>query len=275
MTRLLRRLTDRIVMRGLRREADRARALVGLDRLRTAALENIARPPDLYLMGTVPSFEFPRADLLPGTHFVGGLLGPPPDDPFDPPGWWEELRGGDRPVVLITQGTTANDVGRLLVPAVRALADPGRPRRGHHRKHPRRRPAAAVAGKRPAGTVRPLPPSAAARGGDGDQTGATTASTRPWRRGCPWSSRRARRRTPTSPRGSPWTGAGAVLGRRAVSEARLRAAVTAVLHDGRYRRRARALAREHRGRDAPRRAAELIESLAGAPGQIPIGGVTR
>ncbi|MFK8850831.1 glycosyltransferase [Streptomyces sp. Ac-502] len=116
---LLRFVADQVVMRGMRREADRTRARVGLPRLRTGAMANIARPPALYLMGTVRSFEFPRSDLLPGTHFVGGLLGLPPEH-FDPPGWWDELQAG-RPVVLLTQGTTANDVDRLLAPAVRAL----------------------------------------------------------------------------------------------------------------------------------------------------------
>ncbi|AXU17003.1 glycosyltransferase [Streptomyces clavuligerus] len=271
---LLRRLTDRIVMRGLRREADRARALVGLDRLRTAALENIARPPDLYLMGTVPSFEFPRADLLPGTHFVGGLLGPPPDDPFDPPGWWEELRGGDRPVVLITQGTTANDVGRLLVPAVRALADLDAlvvVTTGSTLDVDRLRPLPGNVRLERFVPYHHLLPHVAVMVTNGGYNGVNAALAQ----GVPLVVAPGSEENPDVAARVAWTGAGAVLGRRAVSEARLRAAVTAVLHDGRYRRRARALAREHRGRDAPRRAAELIESLAGAPGQIPIGGVTR
>ncbi|GLF94857.1 glycosyltransferase [Streptomyces yaizuensis] len=269
---LLRFLGDQVAMRDLRGAADRTRALVGLERLRTGALENIARPPDLYLMGTVPSFEYPRRDLLPGTHFVGGLFGLPPEH-FDPPGWWEELRGG-RPVVLITQGTTANDVGRLLVPAVRALAGedvltvvttgstldtdkllplPGNVRLErfvpyHH-----------------------LLPHVDVMVTNGGYNGVNAALAQ----GVPLVVAPGSEENPDIAARVAWAGAGVVLGRRAVTESRVRAAVTTVLTDERYRRRARALAREHRSRDAPRRAAELIESLAASHGRIPTGGVTQ
>lgn len=265
-------LGDRVVMRDLRREADRTRDQVGLERLRTQAMENIARPPDLYLMGTVRSFEFPRSDLLPGTHFVGGLLGLPPAD-FDPPGWWDELNG-DRPVVLITQGTTADDVDRLLVPAVRALA-------GQDALVVVTTGSAVGADRLP-----PLPenvrlerfvpyhhllPHVDAMVTNGGYNGVNAALAH----GVPLVVAPGSEEKPDVAARVGWAGAGVVLKRRAVSETGLRDAVATVLNDDRYRRRARALSREHRSGDAPRRAAALIESLAGSHGQIPTGGSTQ
>ncbi|WP_149184818.1 glycosyltransferase [Streptomyces sp. TRM49041] len=263
---------DQVVMRDLRREADRTRARVGLPRLRTGAMENIARPPALYLMGTVSSFEFPRSDLLPGTHFVGGLLGLPPEN-FDPPGWWEELHGS-RPVVLITQGTTANDVDWLLAPAVRALAGQDV------------LVVVTTGTDLDADRLRPLPdnvrlerfvpyhhllPHVDVMVTNGGYNGVNAALAQ----GVPLVVAPGSEEKPDVAARIKWAGAGVVLGRRAVSEAGLRDAVSTVLNDERYRRRARALSREYKSCDAPRRAAELIESMADSQGQIPTGGVTR
>jgi MGT family glycosyltransferase len=72
-------------------------------------------------MGTVPAFEYERADLRPGTHFVGPFTGPPDGD-FRPPTWWSELDSG-RPVVHVTEGTVSFRDRRLIRPAIRAMAD--------------------------------------------------------------------------------------------------------------------------------------------------------
>ncbi|WP_349307716.1 glycosyltransferase [Streptomyces sp. HNM0645] len=269
---LLRLVSDQVAMRDLRREADRVRASVNLPRLNTSAMENIARPPALYLLGTVPSFEFPRSDLLRGTHFVGPLLGLPPED-FDPPTWWDDLHGG-RPVVLITQGTTANDVEGLLVPAVRALAEQD------------------VLFVVTTGTdldvdrLRPIPdnvrlerfipyhhllPHVDVMVTNGGYNGVNAALAQ----GVPLVVVPGSEEKPDVAARVEWAGAGVVL-ERPVSRAVLRDAVATVLNDGGHRRRARALAREHQSCDAPRRAADLIESMADSQGQIPTGGgITR
>lgn len=263
---------DRVVMRDLRAEADRVRAQVDLPRLRTGAMENIARPPDLYLMGTVRSLEFPRSDLLPGTHFVGGLLGLPPEH-FEPPGWWKEL-DGDRRVVLITQGTTANDVERLLAPAVRAMAGQDV------------LVVVTTGSSLDVDRLRPLPdnvrlerfvpyhhllPHVDVMVTNGGYNGVNAALAQ----GVPLVVAPGSEEKPDVAARIEWAGAGVVVGRRAVSENGLRDAVATVLHDERYRLRARALSQEFQSGDAPRRAAELIESLADSQGQIPTGRVTR
>nr|AHE14663.1 RebG-like putative n-glycosyl transferase [uncultured bacterium] len=117
--RALRWVADTVVLRRLRRAGSALRADTGMAPLPGGAFTNVVQPPDLYLMGTVPGFEYPRSDLHPAVRFVGALQDPPPD--CDLPGWWSELTSG-RPVVHLTQGTVANDVERLLRPGLEALA---------------------------------------------------------------------------------------------------------------------------------------------------------
>ena len=76
--------------------------------------------PDAFAQLTVPQFEFPRVDMPASVHFVGPL---PPDPPtgWQPPPWWSELDG--RAVVVVTQGTAANDdLSQLIQPTLDALA---------------------------------------------------------------------------------------------------------------------------------------------------------
>ncbi|WP_431218436.1 glycosyltransferase [Leifsonia xyli] len=71
---------------------------------------------------TVPEFEYPRGDLRVPVHFVGPVSRTRASDtPL--PAWWSDLDDG-RPVVHVTQGTVANsDLGDLVLPTIRALAD--------------------------------------------------------------------------------------------------------------------------------------------------------
>jgi MGT family glycosyltransferase len=109
------------VLRELRTHADRTREKLGLTPIPGRVLENVAKFPDLYLMCTVPEFEYPRGDMLAGTRFIGPLL-PPPALDFKPPSWWDDLYSG-RPVVHVTQGTVNNDAYDLVLPVIDALAD--------------------------------------------------------------------------------------------------------------------------------------------------------
>ncbi|MEU9045025.1 MULTISPECIES: glycosyltransferase [unclassified Kitasatospora] len=78
--------------------------------------------PDHFLQLTVPGFEYPRSDAPPGYRLIGalpGLVGS--EQPL--PSWWDEVTG-ERPVVVVTQGTLANaDLGELVAPTVAALAE--------------------------------------------------------------------------------------------------------------------------------------------------------
>jgi MGT family glycosyltransferase len=78
------------------------------------------RDSDLYLQGSVPSFEYPRTDMPEQVRFIGAAIPDPPAG-WTPPSWWKEL-DSTRPVVLVTQGTINNDYDQLIRPAIRALA---------------------------------------------------------------------------------------------------------------------------------------------------------
>ncbi len=116
--RALNALLNRVVLRDASNHANYVRWKLGLPPLRRSLFDMLS--PFLYLHSATPAFEYPRSDLPPQLHFIGPLLPEPPRD-FAPPEWWPELRG-DKPVVLVSQGTVATDPGDLIVPALRALA---------------------------------------------------------------------------------------------------------------------------------------------------------
>lgn len=71
---------------------------------------------------TVPDFEYPRSDAAVPVHFVGPVSRTQRSD-VALPAWWHDLDDG-RPVVHVTQGTVANrELGDLLLPTIRALAE--------------------------------------------------------------------------------------------------------------------------------------------------------
>ncbi|MFC4506860.1 MULTISPECIES: glycosyltransferase [Streptomyces] len=85
-------------------------------------LDCLVTVPDHYLQLTVPGFEYPRGDLPSSFRFVGPLPAAP-RGPQPLPDWWAEVVNAKRPVVVVTQGSFDNrDLGRLVRPAVDALA---------------------------------------------------------------------------------------------------------------------------------------------------------
>jgi UDP:flavonoid glycosyltransferase YjiC (YdhE family) len=77
---------------------------------------------DSMLPLTVPGFEYPRPELAGRLRFAGAVL-PRPSQDYVPPAWWGDL-DGDRPVVLVTQGTIdTRNLDRVIGPTLRALAD--------------------------------------------------------------------------------------------------------------------------------------------------------
>ncbi len=117
--RLLYALLNRVVLRDATSHANYIRWTLGLPPLRRSLFDLAS--PYLYLHSSTPAFEYPRSDLPGQVHFIGPLLPQAPEQ-FDPPAWWCDLHG-ERPVVLVTQGTIANNADHLLVPTLRALAD--------------------------------------------------------------------------------------------------------------------------------------------------------
>ncbi|MEV6636929.1 nucleotide disphospho-sugar-binding domain-containing protein [Actinoplanes sp. NPDC051470] len=78
--------------------------------------------PDATAVLTVPGFEFHRSDL-PRTIELVGAFPAEPARRWDHPYWWPVL-DGSRPVVVVTQGTLANDdLSQLVGQALIGLAD--------------------------------------------------------------------------------------------------------------------------------------------------------
>jgi MGT family glycosyltransferase len=78
--------------------------------------------PDRFFQFTAAAFEFPRSDLPDTIEFVGSVS-PRKSTPDWEPDWWQDL-DRSRPIVLVTQGTIANqDLSELIEPTLVGLAD--------------------------------------------------------------------------------------------------------------------------------------------------------
>lgn len=118
--RALGRLARSVVFAPMTREVNLIRTEVGLPRTRQTMFE-YPLTSSLYLQLSTPGFEYPRSDLPEVVRYVGPPR-PVADDSWQPPSWWGDLEG-DRPVVLVNQGTVATDVDDLIRPSLSALAE--------------------------------------------------------------------------------------------------------------------------------------------------------
>ncbi|WP_086462360.1 nucleotide disphospho-sugar-binding domain-containing protein [Agreia sp. VKM Ac-1783] len=101
-----------------------ALAEVGVSPTGVSFFDFAYRSFDLLFQLSVEGMEYPRRELPSTVRFVGPLR-PRPGLPHasDLPAWWGDLDAG-RPVVHVSQGTIDNvDLGRLIVPTLRALAN--------------------------------------------------------------------------------------------------------------------------------------------------------
>ncbi|MFJ9694317.1 nucleotide disphospho-sugar-binding domain-containing protein [Kitasatospora sp. NPDC101183] len=223
--------------------------------------------PDHFLQLTVPGFEYPRGDAPATFRMIGALPGivghlgeeqPLPD-------WWPQLSQG-RPVVVVTQGTLANDdLGALVAPAVTALAGqdvlvvaatgrPDGPRELTELLGGRLPDNARAAGYVPFERLLPLTDVLVSNGGYGGVQNAL-------RHGVPLVVAGASEDKPEVAARVRWTGVGIDLRTGRPEPEQVGRAVGEVLGDGRYRERALAL-REELERYRPFDAiAELVESL--------------
>jgi MGT family glycosyltransferase len=86
---------------------------------RSTPLNLVLYSPRLNLASGCASLDFARTDLPDTVRFLGRLPAVGGAHPL--PDWWAQL--GDRPVVLVTQGTLNIDARQLIRPALEALAD--------------------------------------------------------------------------------------------------------------------------------------------------------
>lgn len=106
-----------------RRRVEAAMRALGATAAVPAIAEGMFTVPEVFAALTVPGLEFERSDAPDSLHLVGVLPAPIPAAGWTPPSWWHELESA-RPVVVVTQGTLANDdLGQLVAPTLDALAD--------------------------------------------------------------------------------------------------------------------------------------------------------
>jgi MGT family glycosyltransferase len=114
-------VAQRALLRPAHSSANTMLRALGLPKLPVFLLDS-AVLADRLIVPTVPEFEYRRSDLPDHVRFVGAVT-PEPTDAFVAPEWWGELASG-RPVVHVTQGTIDNaDLTRLIEPTIAALAE--------------------------------------------------------------------------------------------------------------------------------------------------------
>lgn len=84
-------------------------------------LDALCLKPDLFLQLSIPQLEYPRSDAPKTLRFIGAL---PPGrrEAMHLPEWWDEVVRHKKKLVVVTQGTVANDPSELILPTITALA---------------------------------------------------------------------------------------------------------------------------------------------------------
>jgi UDP:flavonoid glycosyltransferase YjiC (YdhE family) len=105
----------------MRRAADKLLADIGLPSLPASLFASEAMLADLILQPCTPLFEFPLRESEEKLHFIGALL---PSGAGDVPAQIKEAKKAGRKIVLVSQGTIANnDLGKLLTPTILGLGE--------------------------------------------------------------------------------------------------------------------------------------------------------
>lgn len=118
--RLLNFLVNDIVFRGLKKEGNAMRKEQGLEPYNHIFNDFFQNTTTVFLT-TVPGFDYPRSDMPDSIKYIGPIL-PKAKPDFVEPKWWPELFD-ERKVVLVNQGTIANDITELILPTIEALKD--------------------------------------------------------------------------------------------------------------------------------------------------------
>ncbi|WP_323976150.1 glycosyltransferase [Aeromonas hydrophila] len=109
----------RQLQREVQQSFDAALAEAGAPPLTAPFTDVMVTAPDAFLQLSCAGFEYERPELEGLIRYVGPLL--PPRIELTPPPWWARL--DERPLVIVSQGTLANvDLGQLLLPAMQGLA---------------------------------------------------------------------------------------------------------------------------------------------------------
>jgi MGT family glycosyltransferase len=112
-------LVNQVLLRDVTQYANHTRQKLGLARLNGPFFPAMFQIPALILHLSTLAFEYPRSNLPDSVKFIGPVL-KEKDLTYRPPSWWEDLRGGV-PVILVNQGTIAMDLDDLVIPTIHGL----------------------------------------------------------------------------------------------------------------------------------------------------------
>ena len=108
------------MFKSVQNEMNAVLQMCGAEPAREFLMDSWYTLPDRFLQFTAQEFEYPRRDMPRTIRFVGPML-PQITSSFQKPDWWSEL-DEPRPVVLVTQGTIANeDLSQLIEPTLTGL----------------------------------------------------------------------------------------------------------------------------------------------------------
>ncbi len=252
---------DRTFNEPVRAYADRILTTVGSPPFRAGLMHERVMQCDAYLLPTAPAFEYDFFEIPPHVHFVGAL--PPPPASSALPEWWSDLDSGRR-VVLVTQGTVANDdLQRLVAPTLSALQDVDGilvvATTGGRLKEELATPPsnARVETFLPFASLMPRIDLLVTNGGYGTVSMALAAGVPVIVAGTTEDKAEVAARV-------AWSGTGINLGTDNPSSEVLRDAVATVLGDARYRARARELARAFAEYDPRERVFSILDTLVTA-----------
>lgn len=251
-----------------------ALASVGANSPDEFLLDSLYSLPDRFVQMCTPSVEYPRSDAPATLRFAGGY--PTAHTPSSRnagddqarPAWWPEITSDPaKKVVFVCQGTVAMDFRQLVIPTMAALADrpdvvvvvalgrPGAALPASAAVPPNCRVAAYI----PYDDLLPRCAAFVTTGGYGSLQRAL-------RHGTPLVVAGTTEEKPESAARAEWAGVAVNLRTSYPSPAQLRAAVDAVLGDGRYQDRARAIRAEIERSDPVGVIVENIEELAAERG---------
>jgi len=80
--------------------------------------------PDCFLQMCIPSVEYPRSDAPASIKFAGGLPKGHRDPFANPPTWWSEITDNTtKKIIAVSQGSVAMNFSDLIIPTMTGLAD--------------------------------------------------------------------------------------------------------------------------------------------------------
>jgi len=250
-------LTYHILFRDLTRYANNVRRGLGLKPLNGTFFSGMFEKPSLIIQITTPAFEYPRRDQPKYLHFIGPVLAEP-DHVFKPPLWWSDF-DSIKPVVLVNQGTLATNLNDLIVPTIEGLKDQRMLVITIPVKKNQLPELPANVRAEPFIPFDHLLPHIDVMVTNGGYGGTQWALAQ----GIPIVVAGETEDKIEVASRVEWAGAGINLRRHRPSSSEVREAVIEVLSNPIYRENAKRIQRDFAKYDAPTRAAELLESLAG------------